>query len=153
MQMIYSCTLCLVTILISLVKLLPFECCIEDLMAWMRSNLLKVNSDKTEFILFRTRFSSSLSPSPIGCLRSLNIPPYIKSLGVYFDSTMSMSKQVNNIAKSCYFHIRNIARIRKYLSFKSCEILVQAFVISRLDYCNSLLHALPHNIISRLQRI
>ena len=57
---------------------------------------------------------------------------------------MSMSKQVNNIVKSCYFHIRNIARIRKYLSFKSCEILVQAFVISRLDYCNSLLHALPN---------
>ena len=114
-------------------KIVAIECCIEDLMAWMRSNLLKVNSDKTEFILFRTRFSSSLSPSPIGCLRSLNIPPYIKSLGVYFDSTMSMSKQVNNIAKFCYFHIRNIARIRKYLSFKSCGILVKAFVISRLD--------------------
>ena len=73
-------------------KIAAIECCIEDLMAWMRSNLLKVNSDKTEFILFRTRFSSSLSPSPIGCLRSLNIPPYIKSLGVYFDCTMSMSK-------------------------------------------------------------
>ena len=53
--------------------------------------------------------------------------------------------------KSAFFHIRNISRIRKFLSVNSTEALVHAFVTCRLDNCNTLLYGLPNYLVHRLQ--
>ena len=45
------------------------------------------------------------------------------------------------------------AKIRKYLSQDTCEILVHAFISSKLDHCNSLLHAIPMYLLARLQAV
>jgi hypothetical protein len=45
----------------------------------------------------------------------------------------------NAIARSCYFHIRNIGCIRPFISEDACKVLVNALVTSRLDYGNALL--------------
>jgi hypothetical protein len=55
--------------------------------------------------------------------------------------------------QSCFFHLYNISRIRKYLSRKTTETLVHAFVNSRLDYCNALLYGLPNCLIPKLQHV
>ena len=47
--------------------------------------------------------------------------------------------------------IRNIYRIRKFLSVSSTKALVHAFVTCRLDNCNSLLYGLPKHLVHRLQ--
>ena len=47
----------------------------------------------------------------------------------------------------------NINQIRKHLSCNSTETLIHAFVSSRLDYCNSLLHGLPQAQIDKIQRV
>ncbi|KAI5614117.1 hypothetical protein C0J50_3838, partial [Silurus asotus] len=44
-------------------------------------------------------------------------------------------------------------RIRPFLSIQAAQVLVQSLVISRLDYCNSLLAGLPLNAIRPLQMI
>ena len=46
-----------------------------------------------------------------------------------------MDVQINTICKTALFHLRNIARIRKFLSHRQCEILIRAVISSRLDYC------------------
>ena len=48
---------------------------------------------------------------------------------------------------------RKIRLIRRHLTFDAAQLLVQAFVISKLDYCNSLLHCLPKHVIKQLQRV
>lgn len=68
----------------------------------------------------------------------------VKNIGVTFDSVMSMEPQVNAVCKSAFYHLRNLSRIRKYISMQSTEILVHAFVTSKLDFCNSLLYGLTH---------
>ena len=54
---------------------------------------------------------------------------------------------------SAVFHLHNVRRIRKYLSTESAKLLVHAFVISRIDYCNSLLYGLPQTRLIKLQRV
>ena len=76
----------------------------------------------------------------------------VKNLGTWFDSTLSMNSHVNNICSNAFYYLYNI-RIRKYLSRRSTETLIHAFVSSRVDYCNSLLYGLPAHQLNKLQRV
>ena len=86
-------------------------------------------------------------------LRDINISSHLRSLGVIFYSALSFAKHIYCVIKSCNFCIRNIGRIRQFLSKKACEMLVVALVTSRLDYCNSLLNGLSQTHMLRLQRV
>ena len=77
----------------------------------------------------------------------------VKYLGVTIDKTLSMHDQISSICRASFLELRRIASIRKYLSTKATARLVQAMVISRLDYCNSILTGLPKDELKRLQRI
>ena len=55
-------------------------------------------------------------------------------------SSTCFTIQRTNFLKSCYFQIRSISKIRKYLTEDSAKSLVHAFVTSRLDGMNSLLY-------------
>jgi hypothetical protein len=70
---------------------------------------------------------------------SLEISPATKcrNLGVLFDAGLTMECQVKSAAKSAFYHIRIIARIRRFLDLSATKTLVHAFVMSRLDYCNN----------------
>jgi len=77
----------------------------------------------------------------------------VRNLGVMFDSNMIMTQQVASICRSGYAQLRSIGLIRRYLSNDATKSLVHGFVMSRLDYCNSLIHGLPYTMISKLQRV
>ena len=66
---------------------------------------------------------------------------------------MSMENHIANICKSGFHHLRKISRIRKYLSRRSAESVVHAFITSMLDFCNSVLYGLPCYLIERLQKV
>ena len=64
-----------------------------------------------------------------------------------------MNAHVSNIARTCYFELRRLASIRRFLTSTATATLVFAFVLSRIDYCNSLLFASTHGVTYHLQRI
>ena len=66
---------------------------------------------------------------------------------------MSLDKHVTNTCKVCFFHLRNISKIRDCLSPVDTEKLVHAFITSKLDTANSLLHGLPTFLLDRLQNV
>ena len=57
------------------------------------------------------------------------------------------------LCASSFYYIYNIRRIRNCLSRQSTEILVHAFISSRLDYCNGLLYGLLDCLLNKLQRV
>ena len=61
-------------------------------------------------------------------------------MGFIVDDSLSLEEHVNSISKSCYYHIRRIAKIQKYLSEDSTAALVHAFITCRLDNGNALLY-------------
>ena len=64
-----------------------------------------------------------------------------------------MNAHVSNIARTCYFELRRLASIRRFLTSTATATLVSAFALSRIDYCNSLLFGSTHDVTSHLQRI
>ena len=77
----------------------------------------------------------------------------VRSLGVTLDQNLSLQQHVTNICRSAYSELRRIGSIRHYLSEDATKILVCAFVLSKIDYCNSLLAGLPQYLLHKLQRI
>ena len=131
------------------------ENCIEDIRAWMKLNLLKLNDDKTEMLVITSRPSTSQSLNisvKVGdqYINPSDEPP--KNLGVIFDSTCSLKDHVANVCRSINFNLYSIGKIRKYLDRPTVEKLVNATITSRLDYCNSLMFGIPKDLMSQLQK-
>ena len=123
---------------------------------WMFTNKLKLNPDKTEFMLIgnkchRNKFNSKF---PVDILNN-SIPPaaHAKNLGVIIDSDLNFQRHIKNTVKVCNYFIRDIRRVRKHLTLDASTALANALVSSRLDYCNSLLHSLPGVHLNKLQRV
>ena len=64
-----------------------------------------------------------------------------------------MIAHVSNIARTCYLELRRLASIRRFQRSTASATLVSAFVLSRIDYCNSLLFGSTHDVTSHLQRM
>ena len=64
-----------------------------------------------------------------------------------------MNAHVTNIARTCYFVLRRLASIRRFLTSTATATLVSAFVLSIIGYCNSLLFGSTLDVTSHLQRI
>ena len=77
----------------------------------------------------------------------------VRNLGVVLDCHLSMKDHIAKVCKISCYHLRNIRRIRKFLTQDAAASLIHAFVTSQLDYCNSLLAGLPKYLINKLQSI
>ena len=77
----------------------------------------------------------------------------VKNLGVIFDSDNPFDNHVAKICRACYYHLRDLRRIRKFFSDETAILLANAMVSSRLDYCNSLLYGVSKSNIAKLQRV
>ena len=120
---------------------------------WMNLNRLKLNPDKTEFILFGSRQqlnkckSKEINVVDAGVGRS----NCIKYLSGYLDEQMNLKRFVSDKCKTISMNISHIRQIRPYLTEESCKQLVQTLITGHLDCANSLLFCLPKNTIRPLQ--
>ena len=123
---------------------------------WMFANKLKLNPDKTEFMLLGNKAQQNkvAASFPIEVLGNNIIPAAkAKNLGVILDPELNYSLHINNIVKVCNYFIRDIRRIRKHLDIDTAIALANALVSSRLDYCNALFHGIPKKYLNKLQRV
>jgi hypothetical protein len=131
-----------------------FTSCISKLIHWMKTNRLQLNPDKTECIWFRSsRCQHDNFPSlQIG---DVTVHPvrFAKSLGVYFDQSLSYDRQISAVSKSCYFQLRQLRSVCRRLQPDTIKSVLQAFISTHLDYCNALYSGLPQYRINTLTRI
>ena len=122
----------------------------------MFTNKLKLNPDKTEFILIGSKNNRKqlLPHFPINILGNQASPAQsVKNLGVVFDSNFTFSDHVSQVIKSTRPHARDLYRIRPLLDLKTSVLLANALISSRLDYCNSLFLSLTDFELRRLQLV
>ena len=124
--------------------------------SWMSSNLLSLNPDKTEFLIVGTPQQLSKLNNPVLVVDSnTTITPVTsaRSLGILFDNHLSFDNQITALSKACFYHIRDLRRIRDTLDFSTSCTIATSLVHSKLDYCNSLYYNLPAYQIDRIQSI
>ena len=132
------------------------QSCISEVKAWATANMLKLNDNKTELMLVTSKRTKHLHNLPTSItIGNAQIPfkQSVKNLGLTLDCHLTMNAHVTNIARTCYFELPRLAFSRRFLSITATAILVSAFVLSRIDYCNSLLFGSTHDVTSHLQRI
>ncbi len=127
--------------------------CLADISAWMKEHHLQLNLAKTELLVFPA--TPTLQHDFTIQLGSSTITPSasVRNLGVIFDDQLTFKEHIAKTAQSCRFALHNIRKIRPFLTEHAAQLLVQALVISRLDYCNALLAGLPSHTIKPLQMI
>ena len=79
----------------------------------------------------------------------------LKNFGFTLDCLITINKFVSNIARACYFklcHLASILHPSNFLTSKATATHVSALVLSRIDYCNSLLFGFTCDVISHLLR-
>ena len=131
------------------------QLCVSEIREWMNQNMLKLNDDKTELIVFTSKYkqdlyndlSITIGDTVVDCSSQ------VKDLGVIFDRVLSLRQHVSYTSKTCRFHLRNISRIRKYIPQDTSVVLVKSLVMSRLDYSNGLFYGLPKCTVSGLQAV
>ena len=91
------------------------QLCVSEIWEWMNQNMLKLNDDKTELVVFTSKYkqdvyndlSITIGDTVVDCSSQ------VKDLGVIFDRVLSL--HISYTSKTCRFHLRNISRIRKYI--------------------------------------
>ena len=135
--------------------MLSLETTIDQARVWMFANKLCLNDSKTEFIVFGLpRHTTNMQPCNLAIGDEIIQPVgRVKNLGVTLDTQLNFRDHISNIVKACRYQIRRTWHIRKHLNEEAAKRVMLATVISRLDYCNSLLVNLPQKDIRKLQKV
>ncbi len=70
-----------------------------------------------------------------------------------FDNNLSFDSHISSICKTEFFHLKNISKLRPMPLISNAEMLIHAFMTSRLDCCNALLGDCSARLINKLQMV
>ena len=126
--------------------------CIDEIADWMASNRLMLNPSKTDLLW------CSMRGHPDGVtlmLRGVPVEPscLVRNLGVSLDEELTLTTHVNLLVGRCYGQLRSIKSCRRALTRSAAVMMVNSFIVSRVDYCNSLLAACSQQQLDKLQRV
>jgi len=131
------------------------EQCAISINDWMNNNKLKMNSSKTEFIMFGSRQMLAKCSTDVINIAGDDIKRerVIRYLGAFLDEYLTFKDHIKRKCRVAMMNFLRIKSIRKYLSSAATETLVLSLVISHLDYCNVILYGIADSDIHKLQRI
>ena len=122
------------------------EGCISDVHLWMTTNLLKLNDDKTELIVLGTRQQLGKVGEVIITIGNDTIPAVssAQNLGVHFDKELKWVVHINHLTS-------NLSYLEESGPCHVTKMVIQALVLSKIDYCNSIYQVAPAYAIEKLQ--
>ena len=132
------------------------EQCLRSIKLWMSSNFLKINEDKTKFMLISSEHCLNDIYTDLCISFSGNIiTPSLNAvnLGVTFDNTMSMTAYINNIVSKGYFKLNNFWKNAGKLTYDIKLQLITTYILPLIDYCNISFIAASKLNISKLQKL
>ena len=116
-----------------------------------------MHDDKTELMAIGTRsklsqFIPNLTSIAIsGC--DIPLSESVRNTGFCLDEMLSMDAHIKYLCRILFCQLRRIGKNRSFLSTDAANKLAVSLILSRLDYCSSLLAGIPDDKLNKLQRI
>ena len=125
--------------------------CVKAINDWMSSSRLKLNPTKTEVLwLGSSQQLSQISIIDIPLQSTTTVGEFARD---FINSKWSLSAHVAALCRTGFYHLRQLRPMLRSLTHEAARTLIQAFISSRLDYCNSLLYDVSDNLIRRVQSV
>ena len=139
-------------------SILSLESTLVDVKLWMDQNRLKMNNDKTEFIMFASKrqLEKCVTTSIDVNNTIVKCSPTIKYLGALLDQHFQHLQLSQHIIKKCRAAMINLQMIKflhPSLTQETAHMLVRGLVMSHLDYCNAIFAGLPKVLLKILQKV
>ena len=102
------------------------ENCIEAVHHWMQKNFLKLNENKSEFIILGLSKQLKKVGNITIKIGEDIIPnvPAVKNLGIFLDAEQRCTTHINKITSSSFNTLHKISRVRCHLDQETTKILV-----------------------------
>lgn len=118
---------------------------------WMNNNSLKLNGDKMEVIILGMNpqlWGLQHWPEALGTLSDLL--PKVKNLGFVLDENLSINLQMIKVTATCFAVLTWLKKLIWLIPQSAQRTVVQALILSRLDYGNLLYLEIDQASIRRL---
>ena len=127
--------------------------CLSGIAEWTHENRLKLNNEKTEFIVFASEWQrKKVTSMEIGIDGiKVGVAGEIKHVEMWLNHPLTMRKQVVTVCSKVARNISLIRKNRKYLSIESCQKQASGLVMGLLDYGNALYYGLPNKEVTKFQ--
>ena len=131
------------------------EASLASLDSWFCANALKVNTAKTQLMVFGSRQNLSSLPLFTVSFRESELTPcaQVGNLGVVFDSSLSWDAHVSDLSRRCMGLLVGLSHIRHYIPDGVIKTLVMALVMSRIQYCLTVYGNGTKKNFQRIQKI
>ena len=132
--------------------------CTNNIRNWLINNnvLLNIFSryiDNTQLI----NISKNLTQDtfPIYLIDNVIVEPSmtVKYIGIIIDENMLLDNHLRFTAKKSFYYFSKVKKIRKLMSFHNFKMISQSYIISHLNYCNSIYYGITKSTINYLDRI
>ena len=129
--------------------------CVHEVRIWMAANFLKLNDDKTDYIVIGNRclLSKSKHRDLIVGDDRVSASSSVKNIGALLESSLSMETEIKAKCKSAWWQLYQISKIKKFLMTEQLKTVTLSLVLTKLDQNNSLLYNLPDYLLLKLQRV
>ena len=127
---------------------------IETAQTWFTKNDMRINTDKTEILVFKqTKIAIDMS-IPILYNKTrirLKPKPFVEILGILIDDELTWDKQINRVKKISMNKTRNLHRINKMLPKQSRINMYNTIIAPAFDYCDVIYGGCTERNSKRLQ--
>ena len=117
--------------------------------------MLKLNDEKTEFIVFGTSKQLAKVGEISIAIGDTGVIPVdqVCDLGFFMDNVLRNHHHVSKITSTTYLNLQNIQRICPCVDLDSAKVIIKALVLSKVDYCNAILLGTSKFLLDKLQCI
>ncbi len=126
--------------------------CIDEINSWMCQNFLQLNKEKTEVIAFGNK-DEVLKVNAYLDSRGQTTKNQVRNLGVILETDLSFSSHVKAVTKSAYYHLKNIARIRCFVSSQDLEKhQIKSLLLSHHHSTSALVSEILMSVLQTVQK-
>lgn len=130
------------------------ETLLAEIKQWMSTDMLKLNDSKTEIMAVGGPWCNmmELQSLTVGN-EEVDVTKCVRLPGVDSDSDLTSKQHVWNVAKKCFYMLKNMFKIRCCINETAAKAGVHSMITSKLDYCNAILYGLLESTLKHFTRV